>query len=224
MRVGEPFFDDLVVERYDPRTVRRVLHELIREQYIEANRIQGFRRWGSAQVHGNDRYQFSLEQSKALQKELPGVDVLRPSGSLVYRIGRAIIYPRRYGHHADDCPTTMTLTGSDIQLRMSKGIFPDQADLFNDTSGRPEVVVLGFTGNHLDGGPQVAYLGLPDGITKNGQVNWKALEPLLDGADGDEAGPASPANKPDIDSPGGIMPAEVDRSTQPEPPLKLKLR
>lgn len=153
-RRGAPFFDKLVEGLYSPTQVRQALHQLLEEQYDEADRIAGIRGWGGAQPHGNDRYQYSLEQQRKLSNLLPGAEVLRPSQSLLYRIANALIYPTRYGSSSDDCPTLAQIDKSEIQARLADGRYDyDPPTLFDPVPATPRTVVwLMFTGNNVEGG------------------------------------------------------------------------
>ena len=79
------------------------------------------------QPHGNDRYQFSLEQEQVLRKRLPGAEFRRPSGSLIYSISYALVYPMRYATNASECPTSVRIDeDSEIQLDFAEGRFYDR--------------------------------------------------------------------------------------------------
>ena len=209
---GDPFFDQLVAGLYSPALVRRVLYQLVQEQYEEADRISDLRGWGGAQPHGNDRYQYSLEQEKVLSRLLPGAALLRPKGSLLYRIADAVIYPMRYGTGATDCPTSARIDdASGIQQELAGGWFYEHPTLFDpDPRTPPTVVWLLFTGNFVEGGPLASYLAQPGGALPDGRVEWLRIEPLL-------AGPAS--NSPEDPVREGPKPA-----LPPEPAPKLRLR
>jgi hypothetical protein len=213
-RRGEPFFDQLVGGLYSPALVRLTLHQLVQDQYSEADRVHRLRGWGGAQPHGNDRYQYSKEQALDLSAALPGAEVLRPQGSLLYRIANAVVYPKRFGERPDDCPTTAQIEDSEIQRRLADGHFEHQPSLFDpDPDTPPTVVWLLFTGNHVDSGPLVAYLAVPGGRLPGGRVNWRGIEPLLSdgdvGPDDDQgAGDAQPPSLPPV---------------PPEPSLSLNL-
>lgn len=213
-RRGEPFFDDLVRFLYSPALVRRTLYELIHGQYVEANRIHALRGWGGAQPHGNDRYQYSKEQARELSVALPGAELLQPQQSLLYRIAGALVYPKRFGLGPDECPTTAEIDDSDIQERLAEGYFPYQPTLFDPHPEiAPKVVWLLFTGNHVEGGPLVAYLGLPGGRLPARRVNWLGIEPLL--VDG--------AAEPRVDTAESSQPPHIP-SLPPQPSLALNLR
>ena len=173
-RRGEPFFDDLVGSRYSPLLVRRTLHGMLVEQYQEADRVQTVRVWGGAQAVGNDRYLYGLEQAPRLNAALPGAEFLRPSGSLLYGIADAWVYPMRYGDTADDCPTSAQIDDeSQIQRMLAQGRFHDTPTLFDPDPATPRKVVwLLFTGNAVEGGPLAAYLALPGGRLPNRRVDW----------------------------------------------------
>jgi hypothetical protein len=209
---GDPFFDQLVAGLYSPALVRRVLHQLVQEQYEEADRISDLRGWGGAQPHGNDRYQYSLEQGKVLSRLLPGAALLRPKGSLLYRIADAVIYPMRYGTGATDCPTSARIDdASGIQQELAGGWFYEHPTLFDpDPRTPPTVVWLLFTGNFVEGGPLASYLAQPGGALPDGRVEWLRIEPL-------PAGP--PSNSPEDPVREGPKPA-----LPPEPAPKLRLR
>ena len=216
-RRGAPFFDALVDAIYDPASVRSALHQLVTEQYGEAERISGLRQWGGAQPYGNDRYQYSLEQQRRLSELIPGADLRRPSQSLLYRVGRAVIYPMRYGYSADDCPTDAKIDGtSDIQNRLAAGLYDETPTLFDPTPGEPLVVVwLLFTGNHVEGGPLSAYVALPGGRLADGRIHWPNIEELL--ANGGSGPPGAPGGQnPDDQEPDVPLP--------PEPALSMALR
>lgn len=216
-RLGDPFFDDLVAP-YQPRTVRRTLHELVRAQYAEADRISKLRGWGGAQPHGNDRYQYSLEQEQVLKKRLPGAEFRRPSGSLIYSIGRALVYPARYATDTAECPTLARIDeDSDIQLDFAEGRYYEPPTLFDPEPSTPQKVVwLLFTGNHVESGPLSAYVAMPSGTVSDRWIEWSAIEPLIEDDEGDEL----MEQEPDPDS------LSTPPSTQlpPEPPLPLSLR
>lgn len=224
-RIGEPFLDDLLAP-HDPLTTRRTIHDLVRDQYREADRIQKLRGWGGAQPHGNDRYQYSLEQAAQLRARIPGSDVLRPRNSLFYLIGQAAIYPIRYGKHADDCPTKLSLSDSEIQVEVSEGIFNQQLNLYSASSGKATVVVLMFAGNHIEGGPLAMYVGIPDGMKRDGRVNWMGLEPLLHGGLGGGNGPVQPPSSPTDEYPTlhEYATRSGDAPEPPEPAVNLSLR
>jgi hypothetical protein len=213
-RRGEPFFDQLVEDLYPPALVRRALHVLVQEQYGEADRIAALRVWGGAQPHGNDRYQYSLEQQRRLSSLIPGAELLRPTQSLLYRIAGALVYPMRYGSSAYDCPTSAEIDDdSEIQTRLAAGRFDDPPTLFDPPSFKPRTVVwLLFTGNNVEGGPLSAYLALPGGPLPERRIHWLGIEPLFTGSEG--AAPDSPA------------PGQPPRSSPPpsEPSLPLRLR
>lgn len=179
-RRGEPFFDQLVSGVYSPTLVRRTLHGLVQDQYVEADRIQGLRGWGGAQPHGNDRYQYSKEQARELSAALPGAEFLQPRQSLLYRIAGALVYPKRFGLMPDDCPTSAQIDDSEIQERLADGYFMYEPTLFDPDPTTPlKVVWLLFTGNHVDSGPLVAYLALPGGRLPDRRVKWLGIESLL---------------------------------------------
>ena len=209
---GDPFFDQLVAGLYSPALVRRVLYQLVQEQYEEADRISGMRGWGGAQPHGNDRYQYSLEQEKVLSRLLPSAALLRPRGSLLYRIADAVIYPMRYGTDATDCPTSARIDdASGIQQELAGGWFYEHPTLFDpDPCTPPTVVWLLFTGNFVEGGPLASYLAQPGGPLPDGRVEWLRIEPLL-------TGPAS--SSPENPVREGPKPPQ-----SPEPTPKLRLR
>lgn len=212
-RRGEPFFDQLVGGLYSPQLVRRTLHGLVQGQYVEADRIQGFRVWGGAQPHGNDRYQYSKEQARELSVALPGAELLQPQQSLLYRIAGALVYPKRFGLRRDDCPTTAQIDDSEIQERLADGYFMHEPTLFDpDPMTPPKVVWLLFTGNHVDSGPLVAYLALPGGRLPGRRVKWLGIEPLV--TDGD--------TRPD-DEARNSQPPPIP-SLPPQPNLALNLR
>jgi len=216
-RRGEPFFDQLVGARYSPELVRRTLHLLVQEQYHEAERISGVRGWGGAQPHGNDRYQYSLEQGRRLSSALAGAELLRPSQSVLYSIAGAVVYPMRYGRTAYDCPTSAQIDDtSEFQSELAAGHFYEQLSLFDPSPATPRVVVwLLFTGNHVEGGPLAAYLALPGGRLTERRVYWPAIEPLLSDVGGDGTEGLGPnAGSPSL--PFSPPP--------PEPSLKLQLR
>ena len=192
--------------------MRRVLYQLVQEQYEEADRISDLRGWGGAQPHGNDRYQYSLEQEKVLSRLLPGAALLRPKESLLYRIADAVIYPMRCGTGATDCPTSARIDdASGIQQELAGGWFYEHPTLFDpDPRTSPTVVWLLFTGNFVEGGPLTSYLAQPGGALPDGRVEWLRIEPLL-------AGPAS--NSPEDPVREGPKPA-----LPPEPAPKLRLR
>jgi hypothetical protein len=209
---GDPFFDQLVAGLYSPALVRRVLYQLVQEQYEEADRISGMRGWGGAQPHGNDRYQYSLEQEKVLSRLLPGAGLLRPKGSLLYRIADAVIYPMRYGTGAADCPMSARIDdASGIQQELAGGWFYEHPTLFDpDPRTPPTVVWLLFTGNFVEGGPLASYLAQPGGALPDGRVEWLRIEPLL-------TGPASSSPEDPVrEGPKPALPAE------PMPKLRLR--
>jgi hypothetical protein len=211
-RRGDPFFDQLVAGLYSPALVRRVLYQLVQEQYEEADRISEVRGWGGAQPHGNDRYQYSLEQEKMISRLLPGAGLVRPRGSLLYRIAAALIYPMRYGSSAVDCPTSAHIDdASGIQQELAGGRFYDHPTLFDpDPHTPPTVIWLLFTGNFVEGGPLASYLALPGGALPDGRVEWRRIEPLLTGsASGSPEDPMRDDPKPPL---------------PPEPTPKLRLR
>lgn len=216
-RLGDPFFDDLVAP-YLPRTVRRTLHELVRAQYAEADRISKLRGWGGAQPHGNDRYQYSLEQEKFLKGRLPGAEFRRPSGSLLYSIGHALVYPMRYATNASECPTSARIDeDSDIQLDFAEGRYYEPPTLFDPEPSTPRKVVwLLFTGNHVEGGPLSAYLAMPSGTVSDRWIEWSAIELLI----GDEQGDELIDQVPDPDN----LPTLPSTQLPPEPPLPMSLR
>ena len=212
-RRGDPFFDQLVAGLYSPAHVRRVLYQLVQEQYEEADRINVLRGWGGAQPHGNDRYQYSLEQERALSRLLPGAQLLRPKGSLLYRIADAVIYPARYGTGADDCPTSARFDDtSEIQQELAAGRFYEHPSLFDpDPYTPPTVVWLLFTGNFVESGPLASYVAEPGGALPDGRVNWLRIEPLLTGpsASGSAEEPVDDDPKPPL-------------SPEPRPQLRLR--
>lgn len=221
-RIGPPFFDDLIAPN-SSRTVRRALYRLVAEQYQEADRISGLRGWGGAQPHGNDRYQYSLEQKKKLFEVVPAAEWLRPKRSLLYRIGGALIYPIRFGVLADDCPVRATFDGiSNIQAALASGESPyDEPTLFDpDPFEPPTVVWLLFSGNHVESGPLASYVGLPDGMLVNGRIEWKALEPLVTDDESEDPGGPQAAVAP---RPGPIDPT-LPALLTPEPELNLTIR
>jgi hypothetical protein len=189
------------------------LHELIQDQYAEADRIHHLRGWGGAQPHGNDRYQYSKEQGGKLSATLPGAELLQPQHSLLYHIPNALVYLKRFGLRPDDCPTSTQISDSEIQERLADGHFDYQPTLFDpDPKTPPKVVWLLFTGNYLDSGPLVAYLALPGGRLPDRRIDWLGIEPLLND--------------------GGIDPGEEESGGQsptappvpPQPDLALNLR
>lgn len=213
-RRGDPFFDQLVAGLYSPALVRRVLYQLVQDQYEEADRISGLRGWGGAQPHGNDRYQYSLEQEKALSRSLPGAELLRPKQSLLYRIADAVIYPMRYGTRETDCPTSACIDdASGIQQELAGGRFYEHPTLFDPEPYTPPTVVwLLFTGNFVEGGPLASYLALPGGAHADGRLEWLRIEPLLTGpALGGPEDPVRADPRPPLPLP-------------PEPAPKLRLR
>jgi hypothetical protein len=214
-RRGEPFFDQLVEALYPPDHVRTTLHQLVGDQYAEAERISQLRGWGGAQPHGNDRYQYSLEQGRALNRLLPGAQMLRPKGSLLYRIGNAAIYPMRYGTRADDCPTSARITeASGIQKELASGLYSEQPTLFDLISEQPPMVVwLLFTGNSVEGGPLSAFVAIPGGAQPDGRIEWPQIEPLLGNYSG---------NGPHI--PSLVLPQAPLPVIPPQPTPKLRLR
>jgi hypothetical protein len=216
-RRGEPFFDQLVEDRYSPAKVRQALYRLLKEQYAEADRISGLRGWGGPQPHGNDRYQYSLEQGPRLSSLLLGAELLRPSQSLLYGVAGALIYPMRYGNHEDDCLTSAQIDeDSDIQAQLAEGCFNEPPTLFDPDPEKPRTVVwLLFTGNHVEGGPLSAYLAQPGGRLPERHVEWTGIEPLITHAadDGPEDGGA-----------GGSGPVAPAAPMAPEPTLNLQLR
>jgi hypothetical protein len=191
---------------YDPGDVRRTLYDLLRDQYAEADRIQGLRGWGGAQSHGNDRYQYSLEQERQLTARLPGAQLLRPSQSLLYHIADARVRPVHYGVHGDDCPTsTRPDPDSAVQAQLAMGSLYETPTLFDLEPERPSKVVwLLQTGNHVESGPLSAYVALPGGLLPDGRIDWTHIEPLLDerqpGPDGSsgEAKPGPIAPEPTL--------------------------
>jgi hypothetical protein len=211
-RRGAPFFDQLVENLYFPAQVRWALQQLVSKQYGEADRIADLRGWGGAQPHGNDRYQYSLEQRYELSRLLPGAELLRPRQSLLYGIADALVYPHRYGASADDCPTQAQIEDSEIQAQLADGtFFDDQPTLFDPEPSTPRVVVwLLFTGNHVESGPLSAYLALPGGRLPGDLVNWRRIEPLLaSDLPPEDPGPAGQVR------PGPELP--------PEPKLPIRL-
>ena len=213
-RRGEPFFDQMVAGAYSPRHVRESLHHLIAEQYKEADRLSGLRGWGGAQPHGNDRYQFSLEQKRVLKRRLPGAQLLRPKQSLLYRIGSAVVYPMRYGSRKDDCPTTARIEDpSAIQRDLAGGRYHEPLTLFDVETDTPPVVVwLLFTGNSVEGGPLAAYLAIPGGYHSDGCIELPQIEELLPG----DAGPYA------SDAPVQEEPRLLALSPEPIPQLRLR--
>ena len=211
-RRGEPFFDQLVAGLYSPAFVRRVLYQLVQDQYEEADRISGVRGWGGAQPHGNDCYQYSLEQERTLSRLLPGAELLRPKQSLLYRIADAVIYPMRYGTSETDCPTSACIDdASGIQQVLAGGRFYEHPTLFDPEPHTPPTVVwLLFTGNFVEGGPLASYLALPGGAHADGRLEWLRIEPLLTGPE--SGGLEDPVH------------ADPKPPVPPEPTPKLRLR
>lgn len=216
-RLGDPFFDALVTP-YSPSVVRRTLYELVHAQYAEADRINKLRGWGGAQPHGNDRYQFSLEQAQILKKRLPGAEFQRPSGSLLYSIGHALVYPMRYATNASECPTSARIDEeSDIQLDLAEGRFYEPPTLFDPEPSTPRKVVwLLFTGNHVESGPLSAYVAMPSGTVSDRWIEWSAIEPLIEDDQGDEL----MEQEPDPDS----LSTPLSTQLPPEPSLPISLR
>jgi len=216
-RLGQPFFDNLVAP-YRPGAVRSTLHKMLHGQYAEADRINKIRGWGGAQPHGNDRYQYSLEQGRFLSSNLPGAEIQRPNGSLLYVIGTALIYPKRYGEREDDCPTFAQIDeDSENQLGLADGRFEVAPTLFDPDPTTPrQVVWLLFAGNHIESGPLAAFLGKPGGRLSNNRIDWLAIEPLLrDDVDPtDQSSQGWPDNSPSPSS--APLPSE--------PPLSISLR
>jgi hypothetical protein len=148
-----------------------------------------------------------------LSRLLPGAELLRPRGSLLYRIANAVIYPTRYGRSADDCPTSARFDdASEIQQELAAGRFYEHPTLFDpDPYTPPTVVWLLFTGNFVESGPLACYLALPGGALPDGRVDWRRIEPLL-------------ASPPDSGGPGDAVQDDPGPPPPPEPTPKLRLR